>query len=91
LSRFTGSFSSRSIHAITLSATRAAARALAQKIAMSSRRYAGLFATTASADACRALARQASPGKVRERSARAARLYPTRLCRACPWDSLMSE
>jgi hypothetical protein len=45
----------------------------------SSRHYAGLFATTASADSSRALAREASPGKVHELSARAVRLYPMRL------------
>src|SRR5690606_19031143 len=39
----------------------------------------GFFTTTASADSCRALARQASPGKARELSTRAVRLYPMRL------------
>lgn len=39
----------------------------------------GLFTTMASADSCRSLNQQASPGKVHELSARAARLYKIRL------------
>lgn len=39
----------------------------------------GVFTTMASADSCRSLNQQASPGKVHELSARAARLYLVRL------------
>ena len=39
----------------------------------------GFFTTMASADSCRSLNWQASPGKVHELSARAARLYRIRL------------
>jgi hypothetical protein len=45
----------------------------------SARRYPDLVATTASADSSHALAPEASPGKARELSSRAARLYQTRL------------
>lgn len=45
------------------------------------------FATTASADSSRALTREVSPGKVRERSRRAARFYLARLDEL--WTSLL--